>query len=309
MRPLMNRQKWDSGLVARTIRQLFEQGEDVSYGKMVKSHQPLVLAARSYFGSYKKAVETAGIDYAAIRLRPKWTAVKVIQLVRDAAENGTALNHRAVFDRGDDLGKAAIAASRDRLFGSWSDALFAAGLNPADIARQKKWSANTVLHVLSARRTLGQPLNGAAVQKEVPSLYMAAMRFFGNYDAALTAAAMNPDEIRRIKRWTRARVVRGLREFQSRHGWISYRSLHRGDESLLSATRRFFGTFTAAAEQLRLNTKRPADDRQGWLFERASTDAAVGHTDAKPRAAIPRAAGRHVPTFDPAVASPMLFSA
>jgi len=301
----MIRQKWDSGLVARTIRQLHEQGVDVSYGSMVKSHQALVLAARHYFGSYKLAVETAGIDYASIRLRPKWTAVKVIKMVRDAAETGVPLNHRAVFDRGDDLGKAAIAAARSRLFGSWDDALFAAGLDPDKIARQKKWSANTVLHVLSARRALNQPLNGAAVQKEIPSLYMAASRWFGSYDKALSAAAIDLDHIRLVKKWTRARVVRGLREFQSRHGWISYRTLQRGDEPLLSATRRFFGTFTRAAEELRLKTARPADDFQGWLFTKPEANTRVN----LPKPAVTRSSRplHHLPSSG--YEMPMLFSA
>jgi len=305
----MNRQKWDSGLVARTIRQLHEQGVDVSYGSMVKSHQPVVLAARHYFGSYKLAVETAGIDYASIRLRPKWTAVKVIKMVRDAAETGVALNHRAVFDRGDDLGKAAIAASRTRLFGSWDDTLFAAGLDPKKIARQKKWSANTVLHVLSARRSLNQPLNGAAVQKEIPSLYMAAVRWFGSYDQALAAAAINPDQVRLIKKWTRARVVRGLREFQTLHGWISYRSLHRADEALLSATRRFFGTFTQAAGELRLKTTQPAEDRQGWLFLKPEPAVQIGTEIARRNPVAVRQSRNSAPILPDSADIPLLFSA
>jgi hypothetical protein len=276
---------------------------------MVKSHQPVVLAARHYFKSYKIAVETAGIDYASIRLRPKWTAVKVIKMVRDAAETGVALNHRAVFDRGDDLGKAAIAAARDRLFGSWDDALFAAGLDPTKIARQKKWSANTVLHVLSARQSLNQPLNGAAVQKEIPSLYMAAVRWFGSYDDALTAAAIDPANVRLIKKWTRSRVVRGLREFQASHGWISYRTLHRGDESLLSATRRFFGTFTKAAEELRLKTTRPMEDRQGWLFITPEPVAVFAQSVTRRSPSAPRN-GLQTPSLPPeSFTTPMLFSA
>src|SRR5437764_703210 len=110
----------------------------------------------------------------------------------------------------------------------------------------------------------------------MPSLYMAAVRWFGSYDQALAAAAINPENVRLIKKWTRARVVRGLREFQTLHGWISYRSLHRADEALLSATRRFFGTFTQAAEELRLKTTRPAEDRQGWLFLKPEPAVQIG---------------------------------
>lgn len=261
------RQKWDSGLIVRTIRGLYDAGEDVSYKSMLRRNQPLVLAARFHFkGGYREAVETAGIDYDAIKRCPRWTAAKVIRTIRDAARRGLPLNRDAVTRRKDELGRAAMAAVRERLFGSWNDALFAAGLDPQQVVRRRPWSRISVLHALSTRQRQGLALNGSAIQKEIPSLYFAAVRHFGSYDEALRAAAIDPQQVRRVQRWSRTRINQRLREIQREHGWAGHALLKLLDPGLLSAVRRAYGTYTAAAGQLRLRTRRPLDARQYRLF-------------------------------------------
>ena len=91
-------------------KKLYKQKKDLSYNAMTRRMQPLVSAAAYHFGSYRKAVERAGIDYAAVTRRPRWTRQMIIGLIKDARRSGDDLHWSAVTKRRDELGKAAFAS-------------------------------------------------------------------------------------------------------------------------------------------------------------------------------------------------------
>ena len=64
---------WDKSKIAAALKKLHKQGNDLSYNLLAKKDQSLVSAAAYHFGSYRKAVERAGIDYAEVIRRPRWT--------------------------------------------------------------------------------------------------------------------------------------------------------------------------------------------------------------------------------------------
>ena len=55
---------WDRPEILRTLKKLSRDGADLSYNALAAKNQSLVSAAAYHFGSYRKAVEKAGIDYA-----------------------------------------------------------------------------------------------------------------------------------------------------------------------------------------------------------------------------------------------------
>src|SRR5437588_11315244 len=128
----MPRIAWDKERIVHTLRQLHKRGEDLSYNKLAKRHQSLVSAAAYHFGSYRAAVERAGIDYAAVTRRPRWNKQLIITQIKQARRNGQDLHWSAVTKRRDELGMAAIASLQARLFGRWDRALQAAGLDADD---------------------------------------------------------------------------------------------------------------------------------------------------------------------------------
>ena len=76
--------------------------------------QALVSAAAYHFGSYRRAVELAGIDYSTVLRRPRWTRARIIALIKSAHRKGEDLFWSAVTHRRDELGKAAFAALQPR---------------------------------------------------------------------------------------------------------------------------------------------------------------------------------------------------
>src|SRR5437764_15075466 len=96
---------WTKDEIVRTLKKLHKRGEDLSYNALARKRQPLVSAAAYHFGSYRNAVEKAGIDYAAeVLRRPRWSRPKIIDLIKRARRKGESLHWGAVTKRRDEVG-------------------------------------------------------------------------------------------------------------------------------------------------------------------------------------------------------------
>jgi hypothetical protein len=190
---------WTKERIVAELKSLFKKGVDLSYNKLARRNQALVSAAAYHFKSYRGAIEKAGLDYAEIARRPRWTKQRVITLIKQARRKNQDLNWASVTRRRDDLGKAAFAAIQGRLFGSWDRALHAAGLDSDDVSRYRRWNKSTMVYEIKARAADGEDLNSGAVQRDDPGLHAAALRYFGSYDVALRSAKINPTQVRKRK--------------------------------------------------------------------------------------------------------------
>src|SRR3954454_6502458 len=142
---------WTRDEILKVLKRLHKSGADMSYNALASKKQALVSAAAYHFGSYRKAIERAGIDYSEVTRRPRWTRQMIITLIKDARRRGDDLHWSAVTSRRDELGKAAFASLQPRLFGSWDRALHGAGLDADEINRYRKWDKQTIVGELRAR--------------------------------------------------------------------------------------------------------------------------------------------------------------
>ena len=202
---------WTKDEIIKAIKKAFTQGRDLSYNAMAGKQQPLVSASAYHFGSYRKAVERAGVDYAEVTRRPRWTRQRIIALIKAGKRTGDDLHWSAVTQRGDELGRAAFAALQPRLFGSWDRALTASGLDSDEVNRYRKWDRESILFDLRSRYKDHQPLNSGTIQREDPGLHAAAVRHFGSYDESLRAAKIDPARVRQRQRWDKAEVIKLLK--------------------------------------------------------------------------------------------------
>ena len=183
---------WDKDEVVRALKKLHRTGADLSYNALARRRQSLVSAAAYHFGSYRKAIERAGIDYAEVTRRPRWTKGAIINLIKQARRKDENLHWSAVTSRRDELAKAAFASLQPRLFGSWDRALHGAGLDADEVNRYRKWSKDSIVAELKQRYRDHEPLNSGAIQRDDPGLHAAAVRHFASYDGALRAARVDP---------------------------------------------------------------------------------------------------------------------
>jgi hypothetical protein len=247
---------WDKARIKSELKRLYRSGTNLSYNALAKKNQSLVSAAAYHFGSYRSAVEAAGVDYAAVTRRPRWTKQNIIQLIKQAKRKGQDLHWSAVTKRRDELGRAAFASLQPRLFGRWDRALAAAGLDADEVSRYRRWDRNTVAFELRARATEDEPLNSGAIQRDDSGLHAAAVRHFGSYDAALRAAKVDPDAVRRRRAWSKNDVLRALKAAKREGRHLADSTVRREDPALYGAAVRLFGTFTAARDAAKISWKR-----------------------------------------------------
>jgi hypothetical protein len=252
---------WDKARITSELKRLYKSGTDLSYNALARKRQALVSAAAYHFGSYRKAVERAGIDYSEVIRRPRWTKQKIISLIKQSRRRGDDLHWSAVTKRRDEMGKAAFASLQPRLFGRWDRALHAAGLDADEVSRYRKWDRNTVVFELKARAQADEPLNSGAIQKEDSGLHAAAVRHFGSYDRALRAAKVNPETVRRRRNWTKPDVLTALRQAKRQGTHLADSTVRREHPALYGAAVRLFGTYTAARDAAGVKYKRRSPGR------------------------------------------------
>jgi len=175
--------------VINRICELDVAGQPLNVRAIQISEATLASAAERHFSSWCEALETAGIDSARWHKRvPDWTRQRVIHAIHKIHASDGQVNHGAV-------GRSSLSRAGVLLFGSWDAALLEAGLDPDEIRiRRKPWTPEEVVVEIQRKHEQGEPLNARDVSPH--SLRSRGTVFFGSWDAALTAAGLDPAKIR-----------------------------------------------------------------------------------------------------------------
>ena len=91
--------------------------------------------------------------------RRKWTQEKIIQTIKDLHAAGHSLSTRRMAELG--YSGMVTTAYKEEFFGSWRDAIRAAGLDPKEVCKRKrKWTRERILQEIQKlyREFLEQPL-------------------------------------------------------------------------------------------------------------------------------------------------------
>jgi hypothetical protein len=187
--------RWNRHTILDEIRELHRSGDELNYTSAEENHLHLVRAAAWHYGTWKQAVELAGLDYDSVSKYKRWTRERVIQAIRDHHKAGHDLSWRSISIALDP--PLAAAALRPNVgFETWRDAVTAAGLNHDEIARYRHWTPERVTAEIAELAKKGSPLSSKLVQMSNQSLYCAAKRRFKDWDSALAAAGVDPDSVR-----------------------------------------------------------------------------------------------------------------
>ena len=185
---------WTRKTIIEHIRHLHEQGEELNYTSAERNHLNLVRAAAWHFGTWRRAVEAAGVDYESLSKYRRWNRERIVARIKELHGQGADLSWRAVSTEVDP--PLAAAALRLNGFPSWRDAIAAAGLDIDEIARYRFWDDERVIEAIQELHAAGHPLSSKAMQSANQSLFCAARRRFGSWDEALVAAGLDAEQIR-----------------------------------------------------------------------------------------------------------------
>jgi hypothetical protein len=201
--------KWSKESIALEIASMYESGENLNYSSIANTNLPLLRAATRYFGTWEAAVNAAGLDYDQIRRYKSWTRERILARIQELHAQGCDLSWRNVCLNVDP--QLAAAATKKSHFGSWREALEAAGLDYDAIRRYREWDDERILGMVRELHARGMGLNAKNMEAEDITLITAARRRFDSWHKALIAAGLDYREIVQ-----RAPFKRGLGRGQSK---------------------------------------------------------------------------------------------
>ncbi|VVM07282.1 homing endonuclease associated repeat-containing protein [Methylacidimicrobium tartarophylax] len=240
--------EWSEAILLREIRAWHRQGRPLYSHYMRQHFQELLAAGIRYFGSWGKAVEAAGLSYAEVRRYQRWSKKSIVERIRLLHAQGADLSFRALMLS--PYAPMVYAAIRPVYFGSWRNALLAAGLAPADIYRYRSWKEADILREIRRLHAEGEDLSSKYMDERANSLIATARRRFGSWGAAVERAGLDYAKIRKRKRWTEAEILDQIRALGEQGVSLTSTEVRNREPSLFAAAckRRFFGSWRQAVE-------------------------------------------------------------
>ncbi len=214
--------KWSKARVLDVLRQSYQ-------GQSLRDIDPCLIAAiRRYFGGFYIAVEAAGLTL----LSRKWSKRRIIELIQEEYVNGLRLERRG-------FGDIKLAERAKRYFGSWREAVKAAGLESRMLERLKsRWSAKDVLKAIRSISESNQDLSKAWRDTALTNV---ARKHFGTWRKAILAAGCEPAR----RSWSKELVIQEIHERHRRNQPLTRIVLGK-ENPLADPAIRLFGSWRAA---------------------------------------------------------------
>ena len=127
--------EWTGEKIIEEIKTLKDKGVDLSWRAMFRQGYGAVVSASQFFyGSWRKAISRAGIDYSKIRKREVWSAQRVIETIKELHRRGIELSHMKLRKAG--YGK--LTSMGCYYFPNWGRAIEAAGFDYSLIRKKPR---------------------------------------------------------------------------------------------------------------------------------------------------------------------------
>lgn len=187
-----NKRHWNPELIIKAIQARKIAGDPLNAQAVMTSDGGLWAAGRRYFGSWSRALDAAGWSVQQVKTdtkrRPRgfWSPERIITSIHIYHQKESRLDAYAM-QRQDN----ALVAAATYYFGSWANALAAAGLDPEVVRRTIRRTPEQVLTAIQEVLTNGGDLGDRSMRSQNRALYGAAQSVFGSWRKAVTLAQGN----------------------------------------------------------------------------------------------------------------------
>lgn len=171
-------------------------------------------------------------------MRNTWTRERILRHILDREAEGRSLSAG-----GKGADQQLYCAAR-RIFGSWRNAIIAAGIPPERVLTHDRWSPAKVLARIRSLSRRRRPLTTDQIERRHRRLVSAARRHFGSWSKAVMAAGVDPTKLQRVVPWNRERVIEAILTRALRSEPLVGRLVK--PRSLVDASYRLFGGWQAA---------------------------------------------------------------
>jgi hypothetical protein len=249
------RRPWSGARVAEKLRELASAGEDLSPLALRKKYGTLSNRAWRLCGSYRKAIEMAGLDYLEVTKHATWDRRSVLRKLRELATSGADVGYRAMHTSHPRLLDAA-----KRAFGSYPNARKAAGVGPEPLTQ---WTNQKIVRELRKLQRAGESLAASRIHTAHPALYDAAKQHFGGYGKALEAIGLKYEQVRLTRAWTNDSIIAELKALDEKDVDMRSLPLRKVDHGLHMAAYKHFGSYQNALEAAGIEYP-PKKPLAGW---------------------------------------------
>ncbi|MGD0464539.1 MAG: hypothetical protein ABSB74_18795, partial [Tepidisphaeraceae bacterium] len=135
----------------------------------------------------------------------KWTREMIIRDILRRESAGLSLIPSAY--HGADQ---ALYQAGSRIFGSWRNAVIAAGIAPDRAKAHERWPPGKILSIIRSLSRRRRPLRREELQERYGQLIAAARRIFGSWSKAVIVAGVDPLKLRRVAPWSRERIIEAI---------------------------------------------------------------------------------------------------
>lgn len=178
--------RWTREGIIRAIQDRHRTHKGVYYAALGEGGENLYAAGQRLFGTWKAALQAAGVPAEAWRAPRKWSWGRVVEAIREMHRAGKPVYMKEVKRENPSLYSAAFIHGK-----GWHAALQAAGIPKEVRDAPKKWAPERVLGMVRERFQAGKPLNFTAVWPiEGGALYAMGCKYFGSWKATLRAAGI-----------------------------------------------------------------------------------------------------------------------
>src|SRR3989344_191785 len=243
----MAKAEWTPDAVIAAIQERKRQGYPLCFLHVPQDAEELYEAACEHFGTWKNARLAAGIR----RKGPAkiWTKASIIAAIKKRHRENLPL----ISSLHESFGSSLYAVA-GREFGTWREAVIAAGIDYDEILRTQHvgdvrfWSKEKLLAEIKKRKDAGKSLAHNAVREEDQGLIYAANKFFGKrgWNLALAEAGIElpPKQKRKVlvrggkvtaTTWSREAVIAEIQRRQREGLPLAWRDVRHTDRILLAA--------------------------------------------------------------------------
>ena len=176
--------------------------------------------------NWDAALRVLGFTPERMRLQTSWQSERVLNEIRLMRENGLPLYPKYVLKH-----HAALFGAERSIFGSWRNALIAAGIEVPDAVHGRRRGILRALHDVLEQHS----------ETDIPAwLKLHAMYYFGSLEKA--KAALKSD--RRFRAgWNKTKIIAAIHKRQRSGQSLGYSAARRDDPALVSAAEAYFGTW------------------------------------------------------------------
>jgi hypothetical protein len=230
-------ERWSQVRILDEIRRRHRDGLPLATRQAPRN---LVSAAAIHLGSWRAAIERAGLDYSAIRLqRSTWSRAEVIAAIRASARS----DRRGIGPGG--FLTIQVARAARRLFGSVRAAIAAAGCDPGRVQRRRRRTDQQLAEEL--RRLARERPDMLLTELHESRVGMAAKARYGTLVAALARLGIrNWPRRLRTPLPSRSELLQALQRRHARNEPMNQNAVVASEPRLVKASYKHFGTWRAA---------------------------------------------------------------